>query len=155
MALSIFSSGASSMPAIWLCASLVARMSSSRLQLKRQRVPILRRLDQEHHQEGNDASSGVDNQLPRVAEAEDGTCHQPTPPRRRRPEGRLRAVPEIREVATARRANQPPLDCEVDEELPLYRDDDHLNLRGDLLLKPLFGAVIEEISSDQRARVDH
>ena len=77
------------------------------------------------------------------------TAH--TAPARRKVAG----GPEIREVATARRANQPPLDCEVDEELPLYWDDDHLNLRGDLLLKPLFGAVIEEISSDQRARVDH
>jgi hypothetical protein len=40
-------------------------------------VPVLRVLDQEHHQERNDRGAGIDDELPRVAETEDGAAYQP------------------------------------------------------------------------------
>ena len=43
-------------------------------------VAVLRVLDQEHHQEGDDRGAGVDDQLPGVAKAEDRPA---SPPRAR------------------------------------------------------------------------
>ena len=40
-------------------------------------VAILRVLDQEHHQKGDDRRAGVDDQLPLVGVAEDGTRYGP------------------------------------------------------------------------------
>src|SRR3954468_8732958 len=40
------------------------------LDLDRRGVPVLRVLDQEHHQEGDDRGRGIDDELPRVAETE-------------------------------------------------------------------------------------
>ncbi len=36
------------------------------------RIAVLRVLDHEHHQKGNDGGAGVDDQLPGIAEAEEG-----------------------------------------------------------------------------------
>ena len=41
------------------------------LHLDRLRIAVLGVLDQEHHQESHDGGAGVDDQLPRIAEAED------------------------------------------------------------------------------------
>ena len=49
-----------------------------------------------------------------------------------------------------------PLLCEADrcpavrDGLPIYSDDDHLNRRGELLLKPLFDPVVQDIASHRR-----
>src|SRR5262249_17890488 len=48
-----------------------------KLELYRKRVAVLRVLDQEHHQEGDDGSAGIDDELPGVTEIEEGTRHDP------------------------------------------------------------------------------
>src|SRR5688572_32340518 len=40
-------------------------------------IPILRVLNQEDHQERDDRGAGVDDQLPRITEAEDWACDHP------------------------------------------------------------------------------
>src|SRR3954447_18536274 len=40
-------------------------------------IPILRVLDQEHHQEGDDRCAGVDDKLPGVGEAKEGAAYCP------------------------------------------------------------------------------
>ena len=47
------------------------------LQVDRPRIAVLRVLDQEHHQERHDRRAGIDDELPRVAEAEHGTADPP------------------------------------------------------------------------------
>ncbi len=48
-----------------------------KLELDRRRVAVLRVLDQEHHQEGDDGGPGVDDQLPGVAVVEQGPGQEP------------------------------------------------------------------------------
>src|SRR5688572_29358618 len=47
------------------------------LELDRYRVTVLRVLDQEHHQESDDGSPCVDNQLPGIAEAKQRPSYHP------------------------------------------------------------------------------
>ena len=47
------------------------------LGLDRRAVPVLRVLDQENHQEGDDGGAGVDDELPAIGEAEDRPRHGP------------------------------------------------------------------------------
>src|SRR5688572_6766612 len=47
------------------------------LYLNRFRVAVLRALDEEHHQEGDDGRAGVDDELPGVAEAKQGAGQRP------------------------------------------------------------------------------
>ena len=66
------------------------------LDLERVGVAVLRALDQEHHQEGDDRRAGVDHELPRVAEAEQRPAdrpqedHEQRGAERRRPPGDVR-----------------------------------------------------------------
>ena len=65
-----------------LCAPFTAMISSASLTCKANRVAVLALLDQEHHQEGDDGGTGVDDELPGVAEVEDRPAGRPTPGRR-------------------------------------------------------------------------
>src|SRR5262249_26784182 len=47
------------------------------LELDGERVLVLRALDEEHHQEGDDGGAGVDDQLPGVGEAEQRSGPEP------------------------------------------------------------------------------
>ena len=47
------------------------------LQVDRQRVLVLRSLDQEHHQERDDGGAGVDDELPGVRVVEDRPSYRP------------------------------------------------------------------------------
>ena len=49
------------------------------LDLQRVGVAVLRVLDQEHHEEGDDRGAGVDDQLPGVAEVENRAADDPGP----------------------------------------------------------------------------
>jgi hypothetical protein len=40
-------------------------------------VPVLGMLDKEDHQKGNDGRAGIDDELPRIRKAEDGSRHCP------------------------------------------------------------------------------
>ena len=48
-----------------------------KLELQRERVPVLGVLDQEHHQERDDGGRGVDHELPGVAESEQWSGRRP------------------------------------------------------------------------------
>jgi len=45
--------------------------------LNRSAVPVLRILNQEHHEKGNDGRAGVDDELPRIRESEKGASKGP------------------------------------------------------------------------------
>src|SRR5882724_217832 len=62
------------------------------LELDRLAVPVLRRLDEEDHQEGDDGGARVDHQLPAVGEAEHRSADRPAEhDRQRDQEGGMRA----------------------------------------------------------------
>ena len=61
---------------------LVARALESanelvELDVNRDRVPVLRVLDQEHHEKGDDRRAGIDDELPRIGKVEDGSGDGP------------------------------------------------------------------------------
>jgi hypothetical protein len=65
------------MPAISLCAFLVARISSSSFNCKGQGIPVLSGLNREDHQERDNGRAGIDDELPGVTESEPGAADRP------------------------------------------------------------------------------
>ena len=60
-----------------LLAPCTRRHQLVELQVDRVRVLVLRPLDEEHHQEGDDGGAGVDDELPAESDNEEGDRHRP------------------------------------------------------------------------------
>lgn len=59
-----------------LCA-LHSEHEFRQFELDRQRVPVLRILNQEYHKESDDCGAGVDHQLPSIAVIKEWSCNDP------------------------------------------------------------------------------
>src|SRR5688572_16721579 len=68
--------------------------------MDRLRVAVLRRLDQEHHEERDDRRPRVDDELPRLREAERGTERGPNEDRSERERETVRRSDRIRDVTS-------------------------------------------------------
>jgi hypothetical protein len=78
------------------------------LDLKRQRVAVLRRLYQKHHEKRDDGCARIDHQLPGVAVMENWSCYGP---QKDNGDGREKVIglPENMAVCMASRPNQSVL----------------------------------------------
>ena len=73
--------------------ALLGRHQLVELEVHRERVLVLRPLDEEDHQERDDRGAGVDDELPGVRVAEERARRGPTRPRSRAPSGTCRSSP--------------------------------------------------------------